>query len=79
MVILIKKDCPFCEDIKELVKDNKEITVLYVKDGMIEIDGQSIKLDEKITGLPALLTSKNLYIGKECVMEFLNTYLDRSL
>jgi hypothetical protein len=71
MILLIKKDCQFCEEIKNLDREYRNIYKFYVKDRFVIIDGEKVPLDQKISILPVLINDKEYYFGKQCILEFI--------
>ncbi len=75
MILLIDKNCPFCEDVKYLDLQYSDIKKYFVKDGIIEVSQQP--LNERIKGLPALIYEKDgqctIYIGSKYILDFIKT------
>ena len=74
MWLLIKKNCPFCEEIEEIHKNYPEIKKFYVENGFILMEENKLPLDQRIKGLPALITNQAVYIGKTYVLNFFKNY-----
>ncbi len=73
MILLIDKNCPFCEELKDLDKKYSDIKKLFVTDGMIEEINKPV--DKKIPGLPALIVGEKektfVYVGNKYILDFL--------
>jgi hypothetical protein len=71
MLLFIEKNCPFCEDIKNINIPN--LNKFYVENGEVIIEENRIPLNKNIKGLPALYVEEEntIYIGKY-VKEYLN-------
>ena len=74
MLLLIKKDCPFCEELEELHRKFPEIKKFYWEDGFVLMEEHKLPLDKKIPGLPALITNDTVYAGKKYITDFLKNY-----
>ena len=73
MTLLTKKDCPSCNEIKDIEKKYKGIHKFYVKEGHISVDGEKIILDRKISILPVLIVEKHYYFGVKTILDYLNS------
>ena len=75
MVLLLKKDCGMCNDIRQMASEHPEVKILYIENGMMEENGSSTRLNPQIDGLPAIIFHKNgsisALIGRDLVIEFL--------
>jgi len=73
MTLLTRKNCPFCEDIKNIEMKYKDIHKFYVKKGFISIDGEKVKLDKRISILPVLIVEKHYYFGVDTILNYLKS------
>ena len=71
MILLIKKDCVFCDSVKDLDAKFPNINKFFVENGLININGNFMPLDPRIPALPALITDKTVYCGEKYILDFL--------
>jgi len=71
----MKKNCSFCNQLKQADKERKDINMFYVENGKILIENQAIPLDAKIKGLPALIDygTNLVIIGEKYILNYLKT------
>ncbi len=71
MILLIEKNCPHCDKIKEMAEKYPEIKMFYVNNGFVEIENNKTPLDSRIPALPALIHEKTVYVGTNYIKDFL--------
>ena len=75
MLLLIKKGCPFCDDI-EKIAESMRMQILYVENGNVILDNKDrTPLDSRVKGLPALVNyeKKVIIMGEKKIKNFLKT------
>jgi hypothetical protein len=74
MILLVKKDCSACKGLESLKDTEKDLRVLNVEGENVKLeDGTTQLVDERIPGFPALIDGLYVYVGRDKIINHLNS------